>query len=338
MNAISTLPRGLMFTRYVKALALNKGSLEGAAAYSAETYGPMSPIARITKAASDAGSTLPSSDWGSQLADYSSTVASFLAIVSERSIPGRIGGLVRVPLLTRLITQIGPAVAAWVGQTLPKPVSEMAFAADELPPLKIAALSVVSNELLRSANPVAETWLRDALVNALVLELNKAFIDPANAGTEDVKPASVLHNAPTIPATGVWKDDLGALLGLFEGNAESASIILNGKTAAGMTGADQPGLDVRGGTLSGFAVVTDPSVPLGVVGLIDAAQVSYGEDALRVDASQQGTLVMDSAPAPTAPATVSLWQRNLVAIRCEQGANWSVGKVGATAYLTGVGG
>ena len=255
-------------------------------------------------------------------------------MVVARSIPGRMAGLRRMPLNVRLILQTSGATASWVKQLDPKPISEMKFEGDTLAPLKISAISVVTKELLQASGAVAEGWLRDALINALTEMLNVSFIDPANAGVVDVEPASIANGAPSVAATGVWADDLAALLGVFTGDLETAYFVTNGVTASGLSGPSQPNLTVRGGELSGVPAIVDKSVPTGVLVLADAAQIAYGEDALRLDAGTHASLLMDSAPA--GPATFSLWQKNCVALRVEQMLNWQAAKPGAVAVLTGV--
>jgi Phage capsid family len=228
--AISTLPKGIHIVRFVKALALAKGVTVEAVEIARDLWGTTAAPTRFLKAASSAGSTLPSGDWGSELADYTVAAQEFFGLVMARSIPGRMAGLRRLPLNVRLISQTGSATAAWVKQLEPKPVSEMTFADDQLTPLKIAALSVVTRDLLQLSSPAAEGWLRDALVNALVETLNVSFIDPGNAGTVDVEPAAISNGAPSVAATGTWTADLASLLALFTGDLETAYFVLNGNT------------------------------------------------------------------------------------------------------------
>ena len=335
-NPAVPLNKGQAIIRYARALGLGRGVALEAAEIAGDLWGATSGPSRWLKAAAAAGSTPPSGAWGDQLLDYQSAAQEFFGLVREKSIPGRMAGLRRIPELVRLITQVGNASAAWVEQGKAKPLSMMSFAADTLGPLKIAAVVVVTLDLLKVSNPAAESWLKSALVDSLVGLLNSSFVDPANAGTSDVEPASISFGAPTVAATGDWAADLAALLAVFTGDIESAVFLLNGNLAAAMAGPDQPGLSVRGGTLSGVPAVVDKAVPAGLVVLADAAQIGMSEGALRVDASQQGSLEMSDLPAGSGTASYSLWQTNSVAYRVEQSANWKVAKPGAVVTLTGV--
>jgi len=56
-----------------------------------------------------------------------------------------------------------------------------------------------------------------------------------------------------------------------------------------------------------------------------------------IDASEQASLQMDSAPASPADATtvyVSLWQTNSIGLRAERFINWAKANANAVKYLT----
>lgn len=327
------LVKGQAIIRYVRALALGRGVPTEGEAIATEIWGATSAPARFLRAASSAGTTLPSGAWGDELVDYTTASQEFFGLVRERSIPGRMAGIRRTPEGVRLISQVGNASASWVEQGKAKPVSAMSFAADTMAPLKLAAICVVTLDLLKLSNPAAESWLKTALTDALVAVLNQSFIDPGNAGTADVEPPAITNGAPSVAATGTWSADLAALLGLFTGDLETAYFVTNGTTVAGLAGPDQPALTTRGGSLSGVPTIVDKAVPAGLLVLADASQIAMSEGALRVDASQQGSLEMETTPTGT--ATFSLWQSNAVALRSEQSLNWKVIKPGAAVVLTG---
>ena len=325
-----------MFVRYAAALALAKGNVINAAEIAGDRWGRLSGPASWLRAAVSAGSTQPSQAWGDELASFESATSEFFSLVREKSIPGRMSGLRRTPLQVRLILQTGSATASWVQEGKPRPISELKFAADTLEALKISAVTVVSQDLLKVSSAGTEGWLRDALVSALTKTLNETFVDPANGGQTDVRPKSITNGQPSVTATGDWNADLAAMLALFTGDIESAWLIMSGGVAASLAGPLQLGLSVRGGEASGIPVVVDRSVPSGIAILVDASQIAYGEGALKIEASVQGrSILMDTAPSGA--ATFSLWQANCAALRTEQLLNWQVAKAGAVVTLTGIG-
>ena len=76
--------------------------------------------------------------------------------------------------------------------------------------------------------------------------------------------------------------------------------------------------------------------------LVNAQDIYLGDDGgLQVDASQEASLEMADATtgdsgAPTAVSTVSMFQTNSVAIRCERIINWMRRRTQSVAYITGV--
>src|SRR3546814_12046862 len=58
---------------------------------------------------------------------------------------------------------------------------------------KVAAISVLTDELIRFSDPSAENYVRDALADVLVARMDTDFIDPAFAGSANVSPASITN-------------------------------------------------------------------------------------------------------------------------------------------------
>jgi hypothetical protein len=115
-----------------------------------------------------------------------------------------------------------------------------------------------------------------------------------------------------------------------------------------MTGGDTyafPTINMNGGTFFGFPVITSANVPIATSNqtfmiLMDAAEIFFSEDpGIRLDASDQASVQMDSAPDATTTAStvlVSLWQRNLVGLRAEQYVNWTKRRAQAVQLIDGV--
>ena len=156
----------------------------------------------MVRAAVTAGGT---NTWGEELA---LPVTEFVGAVNERSVPGRLANLRRVPLNVRTVTETSSSTGYWVGEGAAKPVSKMAYTNDVLEPFKVSALVVVTDEVLRSSSPNAEAVVRNDLLNAVVRELNSAFIDEGNAGISGVMPASVTNGLTPISGSGDLADDL----------------------------------------------------------------------------------------------------------------------------------
>ena len=70
-------------------------------------------------------------------------------------------------------------------------------------------------------------------------------------------------------------------------------------------------------------MVTSTSVPIDTgadtyIILMDAGSVLLADDGIKIDVSREASLQMDSTPTDAAASQVSLWQNNLVGLRCER--------------------
>jgi len=129
--------------------------------------------------------------------------ADMVELLRNRSIVGRFGAngipaLRGIPFRVPLITQVTSGGAYWVGEGDGKPVVKGTFGRTELAPLKIAAISVATMEVIRDSSPGAERLIRDDLAASIVERLDLSFIDPTNAGSNGVYPASVTYGAEAI--------------------------------------------------------------------------------------------------------------------------------------------
>lgn len=324
------------FTRAIIARGLS-GNTKEAAEIAVQRWGSESKAARIAKAA--VGSlTVGSSDL---VGAEKVTASQFFAAVDSGTILGRLG-LREVPFDTRMLIAGDGATASWVGEGRAVPVSLADFSGISLKPLKVAALSVQSKELLQSVDPTAESAISAALIKAVRDQLDASFIDPANAGVTDISPASITNGVSAIPSSGndaaAIHTDIMALAGAFTGDWSRAAIVMHHKTALAlglllaMAGRSSI-LDVRW--------VVSGNVPTDIVVLIDAGDVAFALGPGSIKTSQQGALEMrddptNSAATGVATTMVSLWQSNAVAIMALRECNWRTVRDGAVVVLDNV--
>lgn len=340
--------KGIALTRIAIAMALGGDGPEQAATIARKRWGE-GAVSRIfdeggprflqTKANVSAGATL-SGNWAETLVSLESAATEFFGLVRERSLLGKIAGLRRIPLRTRLVNAATGFSAAWVGEGKAKPISSATYDDDTLPPLKVVAMTVVTKELLASVDPAAELLIRNDLVNACVEAINASFIDPANGGETDVEPASITNGAPSIAASGDGLQDLRELIAAFPGELERAVLIGSPQTFAVMH--DPlfiPGLGVRGGEAIGIPAIAAPAAG-STLALIDPDGIAIGEAEMDLRTSTEGTIEMRSDPTqdattPTPANQVSLWQTDSAAIMAEKRLNWRVARP-SVVTVTGV--
>lgn len=326
-------------------------------------YGESHEVVGLIKAAVAAGSNA-SGNWAAALhGTEGSGFADFAEWLRPATILGKFGqgnvpALRSVPFDEPLILQTAAGSGYWVGEGKPKPLTKFGFTRSTLTRLKVANIAVLTEENIRSTNPSSELIVRDNLRDALVEVQDLALVDPTNAGSANVKPASIAYGIPdmTVASTGDDADDVRldvrAIMQKFvdannplssgvwlmsAGTALALSMMVN---ALGQS--EFPDISVQGGTFFKLPVIISEHMG-DYVELVNAADIYVGDDGeIAVDMSREASLEMlDSAlqqdgSAGTGASLVSLWQNNLVGLRAERTINWKRRRDTAVAVLTSV--
>ncbi len=261
----------------------------------------------------------------------------FVNMIRPATLLGRMSGLRRVPFTTRTTTQTGGVNAQWIGEFGPKPVQPMAFEEqDSLMPRKVAAISVITQELARAAQGAENELLRD-LGDAAVQAVDLAFIDPDNAGEAGERPASITNGQPTFTSSGsdaaAAREDFRVLARNYRGNWRSAVVVMDSVTAVAL--AQMPSalgggsIDIANGTGVVFGVpllITDArpqDSSGGYLSLIDASGVQLaGLVDAELKATREALIQMSNTPTDGAAQMVSMWQCNSIAMLGEVLVNW----------------
>jgi HK97 family phage prohead protease len=362
VRAQPKLEPGVAFARLAKVKAVARLDGEPALKIAERMYGPDSDVVGVIKANEVVTGSNISGNWAAKLTGAeTSAFADFAAYLRPATILGKFGAgaipaLRHVPFREPLISQTGGGAAYWVGEGKPTPLTAFDFNRTTLEPLKIGNIAVLTEENVRSSNPSSELIVRDALRDAIVAGQDVAFVDPANNGTTNVKPASITNGAATIASTGTDADairvDVRAVFHKFieANNAPSAGVwLMSSKTALAlslMTNAlgqkEFPGLSMTGGTFEGLPAIISDHIG-SIVILVNASDIYVGDDGeVSVDMSREASLEMKSATltqdstAGTGASLVSLWQGDLVGLKAQRTINWKKRRASAVAYLTGV--
>lgn len=352
------LPPGVAFARLAGIIAASKGSTSDAERLAKERFPDDARLRNVLgsmeriKAAIDVGTTTDT-DYASPLVQYRDLTNEFIEFLRPQTIVGKIEGLRRVPFNVSVPRQTSGGSASWVGEGAPKPVTQFAFDNVTLGHTKLASIAVITKELARFSSPSAEMVIRDSLAGAIIQQLDTDFVNPANAGTANVKPASITNSVAGIPSSGTdeaaVRTDIAAVFAPFIAanlspqngvwimsatNALSLSLMVN---ALGQPAF--PGITMNGGTFWGMPVIVSESVG-NIVVLANARDILVADDGqVVIDASDQASVQMESAPTnPPVANTVfiSLWQMNLLGIRAERFINWVKGRAESVQYLSGV--
>jgi HK97 family phage major capsid protein/HK97 family phage prohead protease len=346
------LAPGQEFARYVKTLAMARGNILQAEQIAKSQYPDSNRLHGVMKAAVAAGTTTDPT-WGGALVDYTDFAGDFVNFLRPQTIVGRFGqggipALRSIPFNVKIRTQTSGGSAQWVGEGQSKPLTKFDFGTIELRWSKLAAISVLTDELVRTSTPSAELLVRDSLAEAIIATMDVDFVNPAKAEVANVSPASITNGLTAIPASGTdydaFKVDAKAMMTGFI----TASIPLNQgvwimqstqalafslmQNALGQ--AEFPGMTLSGGTLLGLPVIVSQHVPAGLIVLAAANEIYLASDGqVMVDASREATLEMSDTPTGTAAR--SMWQNNELAVRAELYANYKRRRDGAVQIITG---
>lgn len=360
----SRLLPGIQFARYAMCLAHGKNSRMDALEIAKAAYPDEHSIHEAIKAAVVPGMTANNA---APLLQYTDWMGDFVEYLRPGTILGKFGAngvpaLRKVPFNVRIMTQTAGGSAYWVGQGKPKPLTKGTYGTITLDFHKLATIAVLTEEEVKFV-PSAEAKVRDDLRDAIAAEMDTAFIDPANAGTANVKPASVTNGVVATAVSGADADavrvDFKNLMSAFiTANVEvNSPVLIMGKQIAlnlslmlnALGQREFPDLTMDGGRLFGVPVITSEyltslgSPSTGMIVLVNASDIYLADDgAVSVTASGEASLEMlDSAlqqdgSAGTGASLVSLWQNNLLGLKAERFVTWKKRRSTAAQYLSPV--
>jgi hypothetical protein len=213
----------------------------------------------------------------------------------------------------------------------------------------MAVIVVITDELARFSDPSAGLLVRDDLVAAIAQFADQQLTDPAVAVSANLHPASITNGvAPVVAASGSVAD-INAALTTMIGQLAAANMpftsprwLMNPTTriALGNMRTVQEVYafpEMQMGNLKDYTVIESNSIPVSTVILVECSQVPYASDpVVDIEASQEASLQLDSAPATPPNPVVSLWQQNMLGIRAEQYQYWTKRDDGCVAVGTGI--
>jgi len=356
------LPPGIEFSRYV--ICRMAGILTGMSPLdiARRRYPDQPRIQMLIKEAVGAGSTMDGGASGPGFAEplvyATNLVSEFVDFLRPMTIVGKLQGMTRVPFNVRITGQSTGGTGYWVGEGRAKPLTMFNVTASTLTWAKVAAISVITDELARFSSPSAEMLVRNELAKALTARMDLDFIDPSKAAVANVSPASITNGLTPLSSSGTDLATVDLDVAKFFNqfittnvnpttaawimpNTLALSLSLMRIAASGVKAF--PDITMNGGTFQGLPVITSQYASgqyLGspynnIVILVNAEDIFLADDGgFTVDISREASLEMDDAPvmragvegtpvSPTSAGVVSMFQTNSMAIRCERYINWA---------------
>ena len=269
------------------------------------------PVQLLVKAAVSAGNTTDGT-WAGPIAPSRPMLAAHLGAADRQAVLPRLGA-VRVPTTNAVgAAQTAGATGYWVGESGPKPLSPLGFAALSLTPDKIAADLAATAELLRIANARILELIEKASVKAVTETWDTALLDPANAGIAGVKPASLTNGLVAITPAGDFQNQVGQVLAAISGGAPTKPALVVSLQNA-----------LRSSALPNISkyvqVIVSPAAGNRLIA-IDADGVAYVDDGGELKIGEPD-IEMSDTPATTATSAVVLvssFQRDMKVIRSER--------------------
>ncbi|MGB1215879.1 MAG: phage major capsid protein [Pikeienuella sp.] len=342
---------GQNYTRMVIAKTLARLDDVSAVGVAQKRWGRNNPNLVESIKAAVAGGGSDSGEWGAELVHIDRYTGDFIEYLYSRTIFDQLP-LREVPANVNIAGQDGAASGYWVGQSKSIPVTKADFFDVNLAPLKVAALAIVSKELLRDSAPSAERLVRDSLVEASAQRVDTTFLS-ASAAVAGVSPAGILNGLTAGTATGADIDgviaDVKALYAPFiaANNADGLQFVTTQSLSKSL-GLMQhalgnfafPGLNANGGMLLGDNLVAGGNVGAGDLILLKPSDIyKIGDRGVEVSMSQDASIQMDDAPdgasdTPTAnTSVVSMYQTESVAIKVVRPLNFAKRRSSAVAYI-----
>lgn len=349
--------QGQNFTRKVIAKALAHIDQENVLDVVKKRWGKEDPyfVEVVTKANEVAAGGSGSGDWGAELVSADNRyTGDFIEYLYGMTAFFRLP-LKEVPANVTIKGQDGAATANWVGENKAIPMSKPDYSTVSLTPLKVAAITALSNELIRDSSPAAEALVRDALAEACAQKIDTTFFS-TTAASAGVSPAGLLNGLGSFTSYGPTADDVrDDIKGLYSG-------FLSAKNATGLVFCMTPTLaksiqlmrnslgqkefpDINtttGGNLEGDPVYLSDNITSGHLILLKPSEIwRIGMSGLQISISQQASIEQNSVPAgagdtPTASGNtlVSMFQTEQTAIKTVMPVNFQKRRTSAVAYCT----
>jgi HK97 family phage prohead protease len=341
---------GQSYTRRVIAKALAAMNYGSAVEVASQRYKSNPLLVEVIKA-DVAGGGAGSGEWGAELVSADNRFnGDFIKFLHSKTVFDSLP-LRSVPANVTIKGQDGAATANWVGESKAIPATAADFSTVSLTPQKVAAIAVVSNELLRDSSPSAEMLVRDALVEASAQKVDTHFFS-TTAASSGVYPAGILNGVVVGTTGGATEAELiGDIAGLMR-NFITAKYDINGlvwcmspllalQISLMRNALGQNAFATMPNTLEGRPVYSGHNVGTGDLILMSAGDIwKIGDSGVQVSISREATIEQDDAPqgATDTPVTMStkftnMFQAESTAIKVVRSINWAKRRTGAVHYI-----
>ena len=278
-------------------------------------------LVNIAKTGVAAGTTVGDA-WAGELSQYNLIAQGFLNTLSGYSVFDKVAGdgaFARLPMHTRAVVNSIAGLGGTPGESHPFPVTKFSLTAGDLVERVSSAFIVVSDELLKTSQPGALTFLLNELKKSLARTVDAAFLDLLVSDT------GVTSNQTTGTSAAQFAADISLAAKSITTSSNSRVYLAASpavvkemalvRTSSGDPGF--PGLTLNGGSFGGITVVPSDSLSTSAV-MFGASQIVVDVGSVTLERSTQSAVQLDDAPSDGAAELTSLWQANLKALMAKR--------------------
>jgi hypothetical protein len=240
----------------------------------------------------------------------------------------------RMPLQTFISVATNSARGNAISELAAKPLSAMTFSNSVLQPRKAVSFIVLSKELVRSIAPAATVLIGNELRRGCALATDSLFLSTLSEGT------GVASFASTGPSAAQFLADLGEALDAVTVGADSKLYLIVPPSFLKILIAmrDNAGPVMSNGMIGGIirVVPSDAAEETASAYLVDARGVAAENDRVDLLSAEHASVEMDDSPTSGARQLISLWQNDLVGLRCERWLGCELLRSDSVALITGL--
>jgi HK97 family phage major capsid protein len=330
-----TIGRTKEFAMLCRCAMLARGNIREAEMLARKDRAP-ERVVNVVRAAVD---PLSISSVGEVLAPFQLLAQAFLAsLASVTAFDSMLPFMPPFPPRSKIVSTTTQITGVSLAERDVKRISSLSLAASDLDIAKAAGQFVISREAIQFGVEGALQYLENQLRLAVAGATDTQFLTLITSGATSI-PSSGGN------ANGARLDLRAALQSINIGSGSRLFLIVHPDISAAWSvlGDSQGGVvfplaTYNGGTIGGIRIIASDSCPAQQIILADASRIAAFQEPLRVDASEQASIQMDSSPdsPPTASSNMlSLWQLNQVGIIIERFFGAKVLNTNAVVMVTG---
>ena len=319
-------------------------------------FGKTNPTLVAIMKADVAGGGSGSGEWGAELVQADTRyTGDFIEYLYGMTVFDRLP-LRSVPHNVAIKGQDGANIGYWVGESKAIPMSKADFSTVSTAPLKVAALTVMSNELIRDSSPSALDIVGTSLREALAQIVDTTFFS-ATAAVANQAPAGIVNGVAATASNGGNAADIiadlvdlmapfqtakntGGQFAMVMTPAVAFALSLT-RNALGQQDAMFSSITNTGGSLNGVPVFVGDNIGTGDVYLLHCSDIyKIGDLGVTLSVSNEAMIEQSDAPTgatdtPVAASTkfTSMFQEESTAIKVVRPINWSKRRTPAVTWL-----